>query len=242
MRKIISKIISSLTASFLLAGSIPVFSVNAETGKTKLIALTFDDGPNTTTTNQVLDVLEEYGAKASFFLIGDNINDESAVSVKRAYDMGMEIDNHSKTHSNMSKMSAEELKAEVDYVDDKEYDIIGEKTKFFRPPFIAVNQTMYDEIGLPFICGLGCEDWVPTVSARQRIDTVLSRVKDGDILLLHDMLHNENTVEAVRVLVPELKKRGYEFVTCSQLFELSGVVPVRNRLYSNVFQTADRVD
>ncbi len=60
MKRIISKIAAMLVASTILAGSIPVFAVNAETGKTKLIALTFDDGPNTTTTNQVLDVLEEY--------------------------------------------------------------------------------------------------------------------------------------------------------------------------------------
>ncbi len=206
------------------------------------IAMTFDDGPNCEITPQILDILKENGAVASFFLIADRITAETAAMVLREKAEGHEINNHSLHHGFMDKMTPEEIRHEVSACTEKITELTGEAPHFFRPPFIAVNQTMYDEIGLPFICGLGCEDWVPTVSARQRIDTVLSRVKDGDILLLHDMLHNENTVEAVRVLVPELKKRGYEFVTCSQLFELSGVVPVRNRLYSNVFQTADRVD
>ena len=74
----------------------------------KYIALTFDDGPNATTTNEVIDKLEKYGIVASFFLIGNNVNDESAKAVKRAYDLGCEIDNHSRTHSNMKELSAEE--------------------------------------------------------------------------------------------------------------------------------------
>lgn len=72
----------------------------------KYIALTFDDGPNATTTNDVIDKLEKYDIVASFFLIGNNINDESAKAVKRAYDLGCEINNHSRTHSNMTELSA----------------------------------------------------------------------------------------------------------------------------------------
>ena len=106
----------------------------------KIIALTFDDGPNTTTTNEVLDVLEKYGIKASFFLIGNNIDSESAKSVKRAYDMGCEIGNHSKTHSYMDKMSIDEIIAEVEETNEKIVDITGEEPKFFRPPYISVNK------------------------------------------------------------------------------------------------------
>lgn len=165
MKKFISKILSVITAMIIIPGSISVFSVTAEDTETKLIALTFDDGPNTTTTNDVLDILEEYNAKASFFLIDDNINAESAVTVKRAYEMGMEINNHSKTHSNMSKMSAEEMQAEISFVDEKVYEIIGENTKFFHPPFVDVSQSMYDAIDLPFICGIDCKDYMENVSA-----------------------------------------------------------------------------
>ncbi len=141
MRNHIRKsLLSLLAAAAMTIAAIPAFPAAAQ--ETKLIALTFDDGPNTTTTNEVLDILEQYNAKASFFLIGDNINAESAVSVKRAYDMGMEINNHSKTHSNMSKMTPEEIQAEVAYVDEKVTEIIGEPTKFFRPPFIDTSDTM----------------------------------------------------------------------------------------------------
>lgn len=130
MKKIAIKLLSTVAAFLLMSSIISALPTNAVDTETKLIALTFDDGPNTTTTNDVLDVLEKYDAKASFFLIGNNINAESAVSVKRAYDMGMEIDNHSKTHSNMSKMSADELQAEISDVDEKVKEITGEETKF----------------------------------------------------------------------------------------------------------------
>ena len=82
----------------------------------KYIALTFDDGPNATTTNDVIDKLEKYDIVASFFLIGNNINDESAKAVKRAYDLGCEINNHSRTHSNMTELSAEDIRAEFEYL------------------------------------------------------------------------------------------------------------------------------
>jgi len=118
------KIAAALCGGMLLM-QLPALPCSAET-ETKLIALTFDDGPNTTTTKDVLDILEQYDAKASFFLIGDNINDESAKSVKRAYDMGCEIDNHSKTHSNMAAMDADTVKAEIAFVDEWVEQITGE--------------------------------------------------------------------------------------------------------------------
>ncbi|MGN0642655.1 MAG: polysaccharide deacetylase family protein [Huintestinicola sp.] len=192
-----------------------------------LVALTFDDGPNITTTMEVLDVLEEYGVRGSFFLVGNNITDSSAEAVKRAYDMGCEIDNHSKTHSDMTKMTPEEISAEIDYVNEKVMDITGEGTKFFRPPYIAVNSTMYDAIDMPFICGAGCNDWDDKVSAEDRVERTLKQVKDGTIILLHDMQGNSKTVEALKTIIPALQEEGYEFVTVSELFyakdiEISG--------------------
>ena len=100
---------------------------NEQITEKKYIALTFDDGPNTTTTNEVLDVLEQYGIKGSFFLIGTNINSESEKSVKRAYDMGCDIGNHSKSHPYMNELSVDEIKAEIEYVDDYIFKITGEK-------------------------------------------------------------------------------------------------------------------
>ena len=203
------------------------------------IALTFDDGPNTEITPQVLDILEEHGIVASFFLIADSITPESAKVARRAFDMGCDIENHSRIHGFMNQMTPEQIREEVRYCTEKIVEITGREPAFFRPPYIAVNQTLHDNVDLTFICGAGCEDWVPTVSAQERIDRILAHAEDGQIVLLHDMPGNVNTVEALKVIIPELKKRGYEFVTISQLFKEAEVTPVRNRLYSNVYQTTD---
>lgn len=202
----------------------------------KVIALTFDDGPNTTTTNEVLDKLEKYGIVASFFLIGDNITDESAKAVKRAYDLGCEINNHSRTHSNMTELSAEDIQAEYQYVDEKVFEITGEHTKFFRPPYIAVHQVMFDNIDVPFIAGIGASDWDDRMTAEKRARTILKQAKDGDIILLHDMEGNSATVEALDTIIPELQAQGYKFVTVSELFEAKGITPDMEKVYTNVTQ------
>lgn len=188
-----------------------------------MIALTFDDGPNTTTTNQVLDKLELYGVPASFFLIGNNINTESAKVVKRAYEMGCEIDNHSKSHGYMNQMTPEEIIGEVQYVSDKVEEITGEPTKFFRPPYIATNADMYTNIDMPFICGVGCNDWDSKVTVQERINNTVNQVQDGTIILLHDGQGNFQTVEALDTIIPTLLEQGYQFVTVSELFEAKGV-------------------
>lgn len=188
-----------------------------------MIALTFDDGPNTTTTVQILDILEEYDVRASFFVIGDNINEKSGEVMKRAYDMGCEINNHSKTHQNMPSFTADEIKAEIEYTSNKVEEITGEPTKFFRPPYIAVNNTMYDAIDLPFICGYGCNDWETSVTAEMRATKTLEQAEDGAIILLHDFYGNSATVEALKTIIPELLEQGYQFVTVGELFEAKGV-------------------
>lgn len=225
-----------LTVAFsMMITAVPNFQkVEAAEENTKLIALTFDDGPNTTTTNDVLDVLEKYDAKASFFLIGTNINEESAKSVKRAYDMGCEIDNHSKTHSNMGGMSADTIAEEISFVDEKVIEITGEPTKFFRPPFIDVSQTMYDAIDIPFICGIDCKDFMENVTAQERSDYIINNAEDGVIVLLHDAAGNSQTVEAIDTVIPALQEQGYEFVTLTELFERQGEVPKGNMIYSKV--------
>ena len=238
MKENIHTLLSAAVASALLlrCSALPFNQIPSAASSVdkKLIALTFDDGPNTTTTNDVLDILEQYHAKASFFLIGDNINEESAVTVKRAYDMGMEIDNHSKTHSNMSKMTAEEMQAEISFVDEKVTEIIGEPTKFFRPPFIDVSQAMYDAIDLPFICGIDCQDYMANVTAQERADYIMNGAKDGVIVLLHDAAGNQQTVDALKIVMPQLIEQDYEFVTLMDLFTRQGETPRRNIIYSNV--------
>ena len=134
----------------------------------KLIALTFDDGPNTTTTMQVLDLIEQYGITASFYVVGNNINDDSKAVMIRAVSLGCEIENHSQTHSAMTEMTAEEIAAEIKFTSDKIEAVTGRKPKFFRPPYIAFNQLMYDTIDLTFICGNGAEDYLDEVTPDMR--------------------------------------------------------------------------
>ena len=231
MKNTFIKVLAAAAAAAMMTAFLPAIPARAQAQETKLIALTFDDGPNTTTTNDVLDILEEYGAKASFFLIGDNINEDSAKSVKRAYDMGCEIDNHSKTHSNMGGMAPDDIKAEVEFVDQKVLEITGEHTKFFRPPFIDVSQTMYDNIDTPFICAHGCRDWEDDVSADERLRLMLDNentpVQDGMMFLLHVSDKNDTTLEVVDRAIPILKERGYSFATVPQLFEMHGI-PKKN--------------
>lgn len=207
----------------------------------KLIALTFDDGPNLTTTNSVIDKLEEYEIVASFFLVGDNINGNENEGtfrvVKRAFDMGCEINSHSKTHSDMTKFTEEEITAEMDYTADKIEEITGKRPAFFRPPYIAVNQTMTDTIDIPFIAGYGANDWEDSVSADERAEKVLSQAKDGAIILLHDMQGNTKTVKALDTIIPALKDEGYGFVTVSELFEIKEITPQKGIIYSYADQT-----
>ena len=204
------------------------------------IALTFDDGPNTVTTPQVLDLLEEHQIPASFFLIANNISEESAQVVRRALSLGCDIENHSVTHNHMNQMSGKEIRCEIAECSRRIADITGRMPRFFRPPYIAVNQLLFDEVDLTFISGSGCGDWIPSVSAEERAARVLSNAKDGEIILLHDMQGNTNTVKALKTVIPALKERGFTFHTVADLFDSCGITPVRNRLYSNVFQTVDQ--
>ncbi len=200
----------------------------------KLVGLTFDDGPNTTITVEVLDILEQHGIVASFFLIADNINPESAKVARRAFDMGCDIQNHSRTHCDMTKLTAEQIAEEIKYTDEKIIEITGMKPTFFRPPFILTNDTMYQAVGKPFICGAGCRDWEPDYSTEDRIKDMKESIKDGTLVLLHDLPHNAKTVEALKVIIPWLKENGYRFVTVSEMFREKKVEPKTTEMYTVV--------
>lgn len=200
-----------------------------------LVALTFDDGPNLTTTPKVLDKLEKHGIVASFFLIGELITDSTQPMVEREIKLGCEICNHSWSHPFMDKMAPEQIKKEIEDTQNLIQKLTGKAPAFFRPPFIAVNDEMYDVIELTFISGINCLDWDPKVTAAERTDLILSNVKDGDIVLLHDLADNPNTVDALDPIITGLKEQGFTMVTVSKLFELKGVDPRgMKKLWSNV--------
>ncbi|MBO4749371.1 MAG: polysaccharide deacetylase family protein [Lachnospiraceae bacterium] len=202
----------------------------------KLVALTFDDGPSNVT-EQVLDILKAEGIVGSFFLIGQNITPDQKPVLERELAQGCEICNHSFTHSFMNQLSAEVIRDEIMKTSDVIRDMVGIETMFFRPPYIAVNDTMYANINMPFICGHDSKDWDPSTSAQDRVNNVLAAVKDGSIVLMHDMKDNVKTVEALPVIIKELRAKGFSFVTVSQLFEEEGVDPnVPHKIWSNTFE------
>ncbi|MBR5108526.1 MAG: polysaccharide deacetylase family protein [Bacteroidales bacterium] len=200
----------------------------------KYLALSFDDGPNLTTESKVLDVLAKHEVPATFFVIGNNINEESARNMKRALELGCEIGNHSLTHSMMSQMDEEQVKAEIEATSVMIEQITGQRPKFFRPPYINVKPEMYDWIDLTFICGKGCEDWVATVGKEARREGILANAEPGAIYLLHDFDGNEATVEALDEAIPVLKEQGYVFVTVAQLFEKLQCTPDGHTMYTVV--------
>ena len=199
----------------------------------KLIALTFDDGPSSTT-NDVLDILEKYNVKATFFLIGQNISMDTLSTMQRQIKMGCELASHSYTHQDMTNMSAQGIRNEMEWTSSAIKNAVGAEVKFFRPPYISVNNTMYQNIDYPFIQGTLINDWENSTSVQQRVNNAVSAAKDGQIILLHDFQGNYQTVQALPQIIENLQKQGYTFVTVSELFEKKGVNPnVEYKIWSN---------
>ena len=204
-----------------------------------IIALTFDDGPNVTITPLVLDLLEKHDVTGTFFLIGKNMTPETEPVIRRALSMGYEIANHSYTHSYMDSMQTVEIMKEIALTEDRIRSVTGHGAAFFRPPYLAVSDEMYESIDHCFIAGLGCEDWEIEVTAKERIRRTLEQACDGAIILLHDMEDNYPTVEALDEVIVSLKGQGYHFATLSQLFKAKHIDPgdhaiTRNKIYSVV--------
>ena len=203
----------------------------------KYVCLSFDDGPNNVpgdnTMNDMLDILEKYNVPGSFFLIGNKITEENKKVSLRAVELGCDIQNHSWTHPFMGQMTAEQIKDEYKKCDDAITEITGVRPTFFRPPYISLSQTVFDNINVPFICGMGCNDWEPDKDADFRYEHMLEAAHNGTIFLLHVMEGNNATLEAVDRAIPVLKEQGYEFVNLPDLFEKCGVDPhVKNALWS----------
>ncbi len=229
--------------TMMMAGTMVLAAAcNRSAEAPKYIALSFDDGPNTEITPLVLDVLEENEVKATFFVIGQNINEESAKVMQRAHNMGCDIENHSLTHQQMSSFSEEEIRYEIAKTDSLVASYTGRTPEYFRPPYIDHNELMHNTIDKTFICGAGCNDWIAEVTAEERLETMLTTIKEGDIFLLHDFQGNYNTVEALKKLIPEMKSRGFVFVTIPEIFELYGnqPEPFDGQIYTNVIKPSEQ--
>lgn len=189
----------------------------------KYIALTFDDGPSDTTTMQVLEKLKKYGVVGSFFLIGENMTPERAHIIREEVEYGCDIQNHSLTHSDMREFDKDTLLAEIKETSRRIVEFTGKEPKFFRPPYIYVNDLMLDTIPLIFISGYNGLDWDPEVPASERARLIIEGARDGAVILLHDLEGNAATVEALDTIIPTLLGEGYVFVTITELFDRAGI-------------------
>lgn len=186
----------------------------------KLIALTFDDGPYSPVTNKILDTLEKCGAKATFFVVGNRIP-QYADCVKRASELGCEIGSHTYSHKNLTKVSPDGMRSELDKAAAEIEKAAGKRPSVVRPPEGATNESVRGSIGYPMVMwSVDSLDW-KNKDAQKDYDIVMENVYDGCIVLMHDLY--PATAEAVARIVPELTAQGYKFVTFSELMKARGV-------------------
>lgn len=205
--------------------------------ESKMVALTFDDGPGKFT-NEILDILEANGAKATFFMLGECVDSYGQDTIPRMQELGCELGNHSYDHPNLTDLSEDQIKDQFNRTDDSIAAITGgDISTLARTPFGAQDEAITGYIGKPCIYwNLDTEDW-RTKDVQSNISVVLDRVQDGDIILMHDIW--ETTKESVKTIIPELVKRGFQLVTVSELASAKGVNMENGITYYDFIQTAD---
>lgn len=184
-----------------------------------MIALTFDDGPGKRT-GELLEVLAANHAHATFFMQGKNVS-RYQNEVKRMKEIGCELGSHTFDHPDLSKMDAVGIRDQIDRTNQNLKDAAGQSASVLRPPYGAIGSTLKSVAGMPLILwNIDTLDW-KTRNAQSTIDNVMQKVKDGDIVLMHD-IHTE-TVDAAIVLIPKLIEAGYQLVTVSELAAARGI-------------------
>jgi polysaccharide deacetylase family sporulation protein PdaB len=194
---------------------------NVTTDK-KLIAITFDDGPNPVYTPQILDLLKEYQAKATFFVLGKRVQMYPAIAIREVNE-GHEIANHTFDHHYLKDVSPEKLIEEIRQTQEIIFDITEQMPHVFRPPGGFYNDALLQLTGEDKLTVVmwswyqDTKDWKkPGVD--NIVHTVLSNVHNGDIILFHDLQGDcSQTVAALQQILPELTKQGYQFVTVTDL-------------------------
>lgn len=186
----------------------------------KLVCFTFDDGPYAPVTNKILDVLEKYNGRATFFVVGDRAETYSD-EIERASKMGCEIGTHTYSHVNLNTLSVPEMQKEIRKSCDAISKYSGKKVKVLRPPEGAANETVKANVNMPMVLwSVDSRDW-DYRNADRDYQTVMDNVFDGSIVLMHDLY--PATADAVARIIPELAKQGYKFVTFSELMKIRGV-------------------
>lgn len=216
------RILSLLLALVLVLTIVPVVPLKAE-AKTggKLVALTFDDGPSSKYTAQLLDGLKERGVPVTFFMLGENAASNRKL-VKRAYEEGHEIACHTWDHPNLTKCSDSKIKKQMeDTFEELDWACGDEADYLVRPPYGSTNAHVRSLIANPLIYwSVDSEDWslLNTEKVRKKI---VAESYDGCIILCHDI--HKTTIPAALQAIDDLMELGYEFVTVSELYRRRGV-------------------
>lgn len=186
-----------------------------------MVALTFDDGPSAAT-SRILDSLEAHGARATFYAVGNRMNSYPD-TVRRMVSLGCEIGSHTWAHTYITRLSAEGLHGNLNQFNANLQAIAGITSQTMRPPGGFVNDASKQALasyGVPAIMwSIDTLDW-KTRNAQATVNCVLSQVRDGDIILMHDLYGT--TADAATVLIPELIARGYQLVTVSEMAACRG--------------------
>ena len=212
----VSSFFELIQSSYLLDKDAELYKAYFEKKNRKVVALTFDDGPNSTTTNQALDTLSKYGIKATFFVLGKNVSGNEEI-LKRMKADGHVIGNHSWSHPVLSKLSLDDAKKQITDTEDALAKVLGSSSKLMRPPYGAITDDIRNSLDLSFIMwDVDSLDWKSKNEAA--ILTEIQReVKNGSIILMHD-IHAES-VNALPKVIDYLKGQGYDFVTVPDLLD-----------------------
>ncbi|AXG79722.1 polysaccharide deacetylase family protein [Streptomyces paludis] len=194
------------------AATAPAAAVDCR--KVKCVALTFDDGP-ASYTNRLLGLLKDYDAKATFYVVGQNVASKPDLVRKEAA-AGHQIGNHSWNHPDLTKLTTAQIKSQLSRTDKAVKDATGKSPTTLRPPYGAQNAKVRSAAGRPLVnWSVDTLDWKHRDAAKVAA-AVKKYTKPGDIVLMHDI--HKTTVDAMPKILADLKSRGYRFVTVDQLF------------------------
>lgn len=198
-----------------------------------MVALTFDDGPNPVSTPIILDTLEKYNARATFFDLGSLMGNNSKI-VKREEEIGCEVASHTYSHKNLNTLSKNEVLEEQEKTGEQMQKILGHTSKLIRPPYGNANFLVKSYLNNYALIGWDIDtlDW-----KSKNAESVIKEVRkysnyDGRIVLMHSIY--KSTAEAVKTIVPELIKKGYQLVTISEMAEAKGIKLQSGILYTEI--------
>ncbi len=208
--------------------------------ESKLLALTFDDGPGKLT-DDILDELQKRNAKATFFLVGNRINDTNLAVVRRMAEEGHCVASHSYSHPRLYQLDDAHIQADIDSADSAIAQAVGAPPALLRPPYGYYTQRVLADVDKPFIVwSIDPKDWRDQ-NADVVYDRIMAKAKDGDIILLHELY--QTSEQAALRCIDDLQAQGYEFVTVPELFRRKGIALKPGRAYACTYDSefAERI-